>query len=394
MSKARWLGWPPLALALVCLCSAASSAHAGLLPHTGITRMCADADLIVEGTADAEGDGLTISRIHHAAGLEVAEGDRITVAGLSQHSRQLYSLFGQDGVPIQTRRAVLFLVQDESDPSRLIPIDSHAHGSRGLLWWGDEKCLGYAQVMNPGPYGLVEAAQSHGVADIAALRQAIERGLGLTRDWREIEAIESDVERAAAIAEAWRNKPEMRRLFSLRTEFREIGEPCMPALIGLLEDADEQTNLNEVVLTIYDIGWQQPEAAARATGLLIKRLKAPGPTARYYILSALTSGKDPKAIPSVREAVTNQAFDLQVRTQAAVALAAMGDVESFESIERVLDEVIAIPRKPRQNTGFGYAVDLLNALHQLDAERARAAIGRVGQTPGLSNAVSHIRNRP
>ena len=378
---------------------ATASALADLMPHYSIVQMSGRADLIVEGTADAEGDGFTLSAVHHDPSGTLKPGDRITVTHLSSHSRGPNHPAANERLPDTTRQAVLFLLWDKVG-RQYTPISSYADpekggGSRGLLWWDQEKCYGYSQISNPGPYALVPGEQSHRVADIAALREAIGQGLELARAWDEIQAIESDVERAAAIAAAWQSRSAINQLFSLRIELREIGEPAIAPLIAILQDADESTNLNDVVLTLYDIGRKQPEQVARATDILIERLESPGRTSAYYILSAMTSARDPASIPAVRAAINNDQLDLQARTQAAEALAAMGDVESFASIEAVLDEVIAMPREPGDtNTGYSFAVDLLNALHQLDPERAKAAIAKVGKTPGISNATSHVRNNP
>ena len=370
-------------------------ARADLMPHDSVVQMCASADLIVEGTADKAGDGFTISAVHHDPSGKLEPGDRITVAHLSSHSRTPNHPFATEQLPNTTRQAVLFLLSKKVD--RLYtPISCYADpekggGSRGLLWWNDQKCFGYAQMINPGPYALTDGGNSHRTPDIKALRTEVKKGLKTAARWRELQAIKDPAKKAQAIAAAWQEGGPIRSLFSLRKELRKIGKLAVAPLKDLLETAPRDAQLNDVVLTLYDIGRSDPKTIASTTKLLIDRLNDPGPTARYYILSALTSTRDPKAIPAIRPLLTQEEFGMQVRVQAAEALAAMGDRASFDSIDLLLDEVIDQPRGRNGNHGFTEAVDLLNALNQLDSERAKASIERVRDTPGLSNAVSHIR---
>lgn len=373
----------------------ASSARAGIMPRDSVVQMCASAELIVEGTADETGDGFTISAIHHDPSGKLESGDRIVVIHLSRHSRGSDHPFSTEQLPNTTLQAVLFLSSTKQD-HQYTPMSCYADaekggGSRGLLWWNEKKCFGYAQMMNPGPYMLTDANSSHGTPDIKALRTEIDKGLETAARWHTMQAIGDPVEKAQAIADAWQEGGRIRSLLSLRKELRAIGKPAVPTLIDLLETAPRDARLNEVVLTLYDIGLSDPKAIAATTDHLIDRLNDPGPTARYYILCALTAARDKKAIPAIRPYLTNEKPGLQVRVQAAQALAAMGDRASFETIDSLLDEVIDQPRGRNGNDGFSETVDLLNVLNQLDPERAKASIQRIRDTPGLSNAVSHVR---
>jgi hypothetical protein len=366
------------------------------MPHDSVVQMCASADLIVEGTADQAGDGFTISAVHDDPSGKLKPGDRITVAHLSSHSRSPNHPFATVRLAETTRQAVLFLVS-EKVAGQYKPISCYTDpekggGSRGLLWWNEEKCFGYAQIMNPGPYVLTDGESSHRTPDIKALRAGIEMGLETAALCRKLQAIEDPAKKARAIANAWQAGGPIRSILSLRIELRKIGQPAVPPLINLLKTEPRDAQLNDVMLTLYDIGRADSKAISETTELLIDRFKDPGPTARYYILSALTSTRDPKAIPAIRPTLAQkEAYGMQVRVQAAVALVAMDDQASFEPIDLLLDEVIAMPRGPNGNHGFSETVDLLNALNQLDPQRAKASIDRIRKTPGLSNAVSHIR---
>ena len=107
---------------------------------------------------------------------------------------------------------------------------------------------------------------------------------------------------------------------------------------------------------------------------LCKLLESPGPNILYYILSPIKAAGDPRAISYVRPILKHN--DKQARAQAARALAAMKDQDSFDAIAILIEK----PADPRDR--LGYTLELARSLFELDASRARPIIERVESIPG------------
>jgi HEAT repeat protein len=108
--------------------------------------------------------------------------------------------------------------------------------------------------------------------------------------------------------------------------------------------------------------------------MLCKLLDNPGVTSPYYILSPLKAAADPQAIPHVRPMLKHKSK--QVRGQAARALAAMKDIDSFDRIAALIED----PPNPKDVTG--YTLQVAKSLFELDPVRARLIIKQIESNPG------------
>ena len=356
------------------------SAHGRLLPFRTVQNMCFTADLIVAGVH--LGDGKV--RVDHVFYVSVPRTKMIKtvdIASIPKHSKIINEIFvrGQDVRPITTKRLVLFLMKGKD--GKFEPINVVGKGSQGLFWYDKGACYGYEQPMNPGPYCLKRSRAGASRGRIPHGRDAmwneIKIGLEQRRRWEAIEAIEDPAARARQMAAYLlpHTAPEgYSYAVDLRKALRKIGPEAVPALVEVLEKARAEDNLNTTVLTLYDIGCTSPEALHPAVPALCKLLANPGPNSPYYILSPLKAAADPRAILHVRPMLRHKSK--QVRGQAARALAAMKDRESFHLIATLIEN----PPNPKDR--LGYTLELARSLFELDPVRARPVIKQIESNPG------------
>jgi hypothetical protein len=351
-----------LGVSLFCL---SGFACGGILPRDSIQQLCLKAEMIVDGAHLGDGK-VRVDKVFFAVPQLAPVGASIDVPSIPKHTKVLA---WSNDPPIATERVVLFLHRNPK--GTLEPIHLHGEGSQGLFWYDEKACYGYTQIMNPGPYRL--SRMSRDVSDMADMAEAVEVGLTVRKEWERVQAINDNGAKARAMAayllphtapdgyEQW--------ALDLRAEMRQLGPAAVPALIDVLDSALPEENLNTTVLTLLDIGSMKGGAAAirPAVPALCKRLQRPGPTSPYYILSPLTAAGDPRAIPHVRPFLQDKSD--QVRGQAARALAAMNDQESFDAIAAAL---LRASEDPKGRTGE--TLQLAKALFQLDPARARPLI--------------------
>ena len=377
MRKGRILLFGALGLLLWCL---APAARAGMLLRKTVQQMCFTSDWIVSGM-HLGGGKVRVDKLFHAS-LPLGEKTKlIEVPSIPKHSKVIDGIFraNKDAAPIATNRVVLFLTQGKD--GALAPSDMIGEGSQGLFWYDDEACYGYTQVMNPGPYTLMQSrpgkSQGRIPAGKAEMWKQIQVGLELRSQWEAIEAVEDPAERARRMAAYLlpHTAPEgYAQALDLRRFIGKIGPEAVPPLIAVLEKARPEEDLNTTLLTLLDIGSVHPGSLRPAVPALCELFGKRGTYSLYYLLSPVTAAGDPRAIPYVRPMLEQEGK--QVRGQAARALAAMKDQESFDGIAALIEE----STDPADRTG--YTLELARSLFELDPVRARPIIERVESKPG------------
>ncbi len=365
---------------LISLLCGPALVQGGLLPFRTVQNMCFTADLIVAGVHLGNGK-VRVDHVFYVSAPRTEKIKTVYIPSIPKHSKVINEIFvrGEDVQPISTKRLVLFLVKGKD--GRFEPINVVGKGSQGLFWYDKGACYGYTQPMNPGPYCLERSKAGAPRGRIPHSRDAmwneIKIGLEQRRRWEAIEAIEDPAARARQMAAYLlpHTAPEgYSDAVDLRKAIRKIGPEAVPALVEVLEKARAEDNLNTTVLTLYDIGCTSREALRPAVPALCKLLANPGPNSPYYILSPLTAAADPRAILHVRPMLRHKSK--QVCGQAARALAAMKDRESFDLIVALIED----PPKPKDL--LGYTLDLARSLFELDPVRARSIIQQIESNPG------------
>lgn len=205
--------------------------------------------------------------------------------------------------------------------------------------------------------------------------------LATTREWEGVKAIKDPQAKARAMATYMRETTAPKGAGMLYTELREevpkLGADAVPELIEVLRAGmTNGEDLNLPVLILYGIG----KPAAPAVPVLCELLQNPGKTAQYYICSALKSAEDPKAIPFVRPIL--KLPDMQAATEAAVALEAMGDKDSFDAIAALLPHLKPV----RSSMDEMHLRELLKVLHSMDKERAAPIVKRYLDDPDMAES--------
>jgi hypothetical protein len=365
---------------LISLLLASASVQGARLPFKTVQAMCFTADLIVAGTHLGNGK-VYVDHVFYVSAPTTKTIKIVNIPTIPKHSKIIDETFvrGKHGPPISTKRLVLFLV--EGKDRRFEPINVIGKGSQGLFWYDDGACYGYFQIENPGPYCLVRSKPGdfrgripHGQS---AMWEEIKIGLEQRRRWEVIQAMKDPAERARQMAAYLLPHTAPKGYadsVNLRKAIREIGPEAVPALVEVLETAKQRDKLRTTVLALYDIGSTSPETLRPAVPALCKLLANPGPNSPYYILSPLKAAADPQAIPHVRPMLQHKSK--QVRGQAARALAAMRDRESFDPIAALIEN----PPNPKDR--LGYTLELARSLFELDPVRARPIIEQIETNPG------------
>ena len=162
--------------------------------------------------------------------------------------------------------------------------------------------------MNPGPFVLLTAKDSQNFdvqrtpQTIDDLRKEIEIGLANSSEWRRSLAIEDPSERAQALARyllkstsPQGDKGTYRE--AVRKPMAALGKDAVPALIQVIRTAPTGEKFDTAVLVLYDIG----PPSAPAIPILIELLSQPDRVFTGYLLSALGSSGDPRALPSLEK---------------------------------------------------------------------------------------------
>lgn len=285
--------------------------------------MCADADAIVVGE-QIDGDTVTVTK-SIKGGADPAPAT-IVITDLVKHSKLIdafWSRIGKQPVKsLTTRHFVAFLERKEGNWYSMATIeDSGLCGSCGMFWIQDDHCHWYVQAGNPGPYDLAEAKDFKSEAD---LMRAIEVGLSDAAHWSKALNTEDLALRAQAIAayslaSTSPEKPRTTYRSRAREPLRKLGASSVPALRSQLARWQAGDSLNEIVLTLYDIGHD----ARAAVPDLVALLSQPERAHPYYVISALRTTGDQSNISDVKPFLEHP--HRQVREEAAAAVKALGE---------------------------------------------------------------------
>jgi len=360
----------PLLSCLLVACvllGAASTRLPSIKPHPSAYRMANEAACIVEGRVVAE-DTVAVTRRHFVA-PSVQVPERITVPGLSAMSLRPFG-FGKQEEPIAPDLVLLFL--DDAGGGRFAPLYLLERTARGVLWLCGEQVYGYRQYINPGPYELgtwehVADGELDGIATPTDVRAEIALGLAARTKWQATLAIADAKERAAAVArwcspstspDGWRWSE--RCWPDLRQQARELGPQLVAPLARLVATDADASAVGFAASLLADMGGKATVAAP----MVIARLRQPGAANRFDLVRALAALRDPRAIDVLRDNL--DADDDFLAAEVALGLHRCGDAEAAD---RVADRV---PSHVDGDHPVAGVVALLDALHEIDAERAAA----------------------
>lgn len=289
-----------------------------------VDTMCGKADVIVEGI-DRGGNQVQIATIHKPSPLLNGDREVIEVMQLQDHDKTVWSGWEAKGKILETKRLVLFLVHDSKTGNwaSIATIDADGGcGSCGLFWFDNSTCYGYRQMMNPGPYVLT-AANGSGARTpqtIASLRSGIAIGLANANEWKRTLATDDPQEKAKALARYLLKSTSPKGdkgtyLYAVRAPMAALGASAVPVLRDVLRSAPSDEKLNAAVLILYDIGPPSAQAIPELLALLVQPSRAfPG-----YVLGALGSTGDSRAIPALEEFA--RCDDQRIASDAREALA-------------------------------------------------------------------------
>jgi HEAT repeat protein len=180
--------------------------------------------------------------------------------------------------------------------------------------------------MNPGPYFLFSAKDSKDFQwrlpkTLDDLRADVKVGLANSREWRRSLSIENRAERAQALARYLLKSTSPKGdkgtyRWAVRQPLASLGKDAVPALVQVLRTAPAGAKLDPAVLILYDIG----RPGAQAIPDLVALLGKPDRVFTGYVLSALGSTGDPRAIPYLEKYVggTDERLDRDAREALAL----------------------------------------------------------------------------
>ncbi len=353
--------------------------------------MCHESDAVVEGRIQS-GDELRVEHVYKDARSVIQKGGTIRITGLDKHDRVVgRRMDGTGGTRLDTTHVVAFLRYDARTKrwTPVAPWDSAGRGlqgSSGIYWADGGRLYHYDQAENPGPTYLIE---SQSPASVAELRRAIQVGLSKSKQFRAALALEDPEAKAVALAQYLiprgpRRGRDSTFRYRVRKPMRSLGSHAVSALMKELGKHSHREDLREVLVILYDLGPAATPAARQLISLLDKHEFHSN---HSYAISALRRIGDRSAIPALRRVFERGGIGRAA--EAAEALAALGDVESFVRIAQRL------PQDPVPGDCWKIA-QLLEALHTLDASKARVHVERFVDHPAMKHArdrVAHLTKR-
>lgn len=199
-------------------------------------------------------------------------------------------------------------------------------GSCGVIWIQKGRCYWYQQSNNPSPYDLSEV--SVGPKTEADLLREIEVGLKEAAAWNTALKLEDPARRAEAVVAYTMasTSPESppRHTFRLRTRgaLSQLGDAAVPALRNQIGKWRAGDSLDEVVLSLYDIG----KAAHAAVPDLVALLKQPERANPCCVIPALRATGDQTNVQDIQPFLTHSSE--WVRCEAAQAIDALTGTKS------------------------------------------------------------------
>lgn len=361
-----------LAVAFTCmLLFSAFQSTAGMLPTPSITGLCDKAVLIVEG--DHIGNGqVKVLKIYKGV-EQVGTNSEIVVAGLEKCSKRVRN----GGETLQTDHVVLFM------DSQLQPLYLFGEGSGGVFWLSDDACYRYFQPMNPGGYALAKLQTTPG-----DLKREIEVSLEIAKEWETVKALKEPKAMAERMTiylrqATWPVGYNGEFYTEMRERMPKLGADAVSPVVDVLRAGMKGgEDLNLPVLILYSIG----KPAQPAVPVLLELLSNPGKTSRYYICSALKTAADKSAIPFVRPML--KVDDMQTAVEAAEALGAMGDKESFDSIAALLPKLKPV----RSSMDVLRMNDLLTVLEKMNGQSAEPILNRYFADPAWAELLKDFKS--
>lgn len=282
---------------LLCLLGSLGTGSGATFAEWPIHFMSGRAAAIIVGE-QTEGDKVQVKQwlLKPAAGAP----DSIMVEKLVKHSKVINAfgarIDGTETKGLRSNRFVAFLRQEEGRwYAEGTEEDSGICGSCGLIWIEDGKCYRYHQVMNPGPYDLLNAVP--GDTEVSLLKE-IAVGLADASAWKEALAIEDPARRAEGIVRyamesTSPEKPNRSYRWSVREALRTTGAAALPAIRAQLAKWQPGDSVDELVLCLYDLG----QAARSEVPDLLALLKQPERSHTEFVLNALGAVGDASLIP-------------------------------------------------------------------------------------------------
>jgi hypothetical protein len=282
---------------LLCLLGLLGTGGADTFPEWPVHFMSGRAEAIIVGE-QTEGDLVQVKQwlLKPAAGAP----DGIRVDKLAKHSKLINAFWsrigGKEPKELRSKRFVAFLRHEEGRWYVEETLeDSGICGSCGLIWIEDGKCYRYHQVMNPGPYDLLDPAPGD---TEAGLLKEIATGLADAAAWKEALAVEDPVRRAEGIVRyamesSSPEKPNQSYRGSVREVLRTTGAAALPAIREQIAKWQPGDSVDELVLCLYDMG----QVAHSEAPVLLALLKQPERAHGYYVISALGTVGDASVIP-------------------------------------------------------------------------------------------------
>ena len=381
---------PRLALLIAVLFLRAEQACAEVRPQWSVDQLCARAELIIEGEALGN-DVVRITKVHKRSKHLLRGLTSLRVDELDSLPRSLWKnrrpRSSEEPTPtterISTRTLVLFA---NFDPQRKLwrTVD----GMPSVFWVDDITCYGYVQIL-VGGYELVSASdEPRGAfkkvpASLATLRSQIAGGLENARRWQRALALRDPDEKAEALSRYLlaRTSPPGDRgtyRFAVRAPMGALKSHAVGALLRVLRSLRPGDDPNEVVLILYDLG----PLARSAVPSLCRLLKQPGHTNEGYVVAALRTAGDRRAISCVHPLLRHA--DLSIVAETATTLAALKDRKAFDDVAASIPNEILGSRAPSE------VRDILIALHALDDERAKPIIERVTADPAMRAVADQV----
>jgi hypothetical protein len=360
----------------------ANNLHAALIKIFSIDEKCNSADLIIEGIYLGN-DMVQVDKIYKNSPKLESGASKIKINLLDKHDRAIGKLFNPQNENIKATHLVVFLKYSDmtSTWESFATIDINGvYGSSGLFWFDNSTCYGYLQIWNPGPYCLISGDGNRIPKTIEDMREQIKIGLEKlenAKNWADTLAIQDPLEKARALSKYLLKSTAPKNdkgtyLYYVHDIILKIGKIAAPVVVAILENAQEDDNLNETVRILRGFG---PDAKPAVPFLckLLGSLKRANPN---YISWALQAINDPAAVPLVRPFIKHENFETAVCT--CQVLAFFKYAQSFDNMAAL------VPTDPNTK-GNNLLNDLLNALYDLDPERAKPIIKKTSELPGLKD---------
>jgi len=378
---------------VVCLLVATvGSLHGETLPFVSIKGMTMKADVILAGEVEGE-DEVRIKKIFHSVEPTLKEGGIMVIPSIPVHSRTMSNWFvyppNAKDRDLKTKELVLFLKSNQKGVYE--PIHFIGEGSKGLIWFNNDKCFGYYQISNPGGYSLIDSGTNMGglPKGKGRLWEKIESGLKNRLVWESIKGINNPRERARKLADILVGGKPVRSNFegaNILGELKRIGRVAVPeiaAAMGKLQPDDDIAYLSHMLKDLA-IGVPAEDRAKFLEPIalpLARWLETSQSSDPYHVFGILRWVKDPRAAEATRRFLKHK--EKRIRGEAAIALGSMGDKNSFSEIAGLLV-------RSNEKNSSDYDHYLAWAIFQLNPEKARPFIEMAASREGNESLVKYI----